>query len=149
MTSAVTPGRVTSAGATPETRSIAGRGRASSGLEVCAREHHEAFVLGAVLRGGYRPSETIVLGGMAEATVGWRWGVTGPEGRDGFETDDAVGIMASGDCRAGLQIHMGDVAVFLRRDCDDRAFVVMIMSFHADLGLCAGNKGTIELDHAP
>ena len=43
MTSAVTPGRGTSAGATPETCPIAGRGRASSSVGICAPELHEAF----------------------------------------------------------------------------------------------------------
>ncbi len=83
---AVMPGRVTSAGATPETSLIAGRGEASSSVRICAHEPHEAFILGPLLRGGYRPFETIFLRGMAEAAAGWRWGVTGPEGRDGFET---------------------------------------------------------------
>jgi len=95
MTSAVTPGRVTSAGAKPGTLSIAGRRGTSSGLGVCAHELHEAFVLGALLRGGYRPFETILLAGMVKAAAGQRWGVMGPEGRDGFETDDAVGVMDS------------------------------------------------------
>ena len=61
-------------------------GRASSNVKIYAPELHEAFILGALLRGGYRPFETIFLGGMAEAAAGWRWGVTGPAGRDGFET---------------------------------------------------------------
>mgnify|MGYP001594846676 CR=1 FL=1 len=38
-----------------------------------------------------------------------------------FETDDAVGVMASGDCVAGLQIHLCDVAIFIRGDFVDRA----------------------------
>lgn len=88
---------------------------------VCTPEDHEAFVVGALFGGGYRPFETILLGGMAEAAAEWRWGVTGPEGRDGFETGAAGGIMASGDCVAGLQVHLHDVAIFIRGDFDDRA----------------------------
>ncbi len=61
-------------------------GRASSNVKIYAPELHEAFILGTLLRGGYRPFETIFLGGMAEAAAGWRWGVTGPAGRDGVET---------------------------------------------------------------
>ena len=62
------------------------RDEASSSVKIYAPELHEACILGTLLRGGYRPFKTIFLGGMAEAAAGWRWGVTGPAGRDGFET---------------------------------------------------------------
>lgn len=71
---AVTPGRVTAAGARPERLSIAGRGEASSSVGIGARELHEAFILGAQLRGGYSPFETILLAGVTEAAAWWRWG---------------------------------------------------------------------------
>ena len=35
--------------------SIAGRSEASSSVGICAYELHEAFILGALLYGGYRP----------------------------------------------------------------------------------------------
>ena len=65
------------------------RDEASSSVKIYAPELHEAFILGALLRGGYRPFETIFLGGMAEAGAGWRWSVTGPAGRDGFRDNAA------------------------------------------------------------
>ena len=65
---------------------IAGRDEASSSVKIYAPELHEAFILGALLRGGCRPFETVFLGGMAEAAARWQWRGFIPEGRDGFET---------------------------------------------------------------
>jgi len=124
MTSAVTPGRVMSAGAKPGTLSIAGMGAASSRVGVCAHEPHKAFILGALLRGGNGPFEAIFLAGVAEAAAGRRRRGFVPQGINGFEADDAVSVMASGDCVAGLQVRLRDVPVFLRRDFDDLALVV-------------------------
>ena len=123
MTSAIAPGRVTSAGAKPERLSIAGRGEASSSVGICAHELHEACILGALLRGSahLRPSSLRVwlkrrlAGGGAsrdqKAETASRQTMQG-------------GAMASGDCVAGLQVCLRDVAIFLRRDCDDRALGV-------------------------
>ena len=62
------------------------RDEASSSVKIYAPELHEAFILGALLRGGCRPFETVFLGGMAEAAARWQWRGFIPEGRDGFET---------------------------------------------------------------
>ncbi|MBX3304649.1 MAG: hypothetical protein KF751_01215 [Nitrospira sp.] len=81
--------------------------------------------------------ETIFLAGMAEVAAGWRWGVMGPEGRDGFETGDAVAPW-----------HPAIVAHDFRSTCVTERYSsaristivsleLTVMPFQAGLGLCA------------